>query len=91
MHDIVFPNEENLIPKKYESDKGEEGIWYLDNGARNHMTGVRSYFSELNENVKGKVKFGDGSCINIDGKSSILFQGKTGEKQLLTKSTTSPG
>lgn len=91
MHEIIFLNEENLIPKKYESDKGEEGIWYLDNGASNHMTGVRSYFSELNENVKGKVKFGDGSCINIDGKGSIHFQGKTGEQQLLTEIYYIPG
>ncbi|CAA7036532.1 unnamed protein product [Microthlaspi erraticum] len=84
VHEMVVLNEENLMPKKYETEKGEEGIWYLDNGASNHMTGVRSFFSELNENVKGKVKFGDGSCVDIGGKGSILFQGKTGVENLLT-------
>lgn len=68
MHEVVFLNEEKVMPKTYESSKKEEGIWYLDNGASNHMTGERSYFSELNEKIKGKVKFGDGSCVSINGK-----------------------
>nr|ABW74585.1 pol polyprotein [Boechera divaricarpa] len=83
LHEIVFLNEEKIIPKAYETKNEEEGTWYLDNGASNHMTGVRSYFAELNENIKGKVKFGDGSCVDIGGKGSILFQGKTGEQQLV--------
>ena len=84
MHEIVFLNEENLVPKKYETKEGEEDIWYLDNGASNHMTGNVSYFSELNRNIKGKVKFGDDSYVNIEGKGSIIFQGKTGEQKLVT-------
>lgn len=48
------------------------------------MTGERSYFSKLNERIKGKVKFGDGSCVSINGKGSILFEAKTGEQKLLT-------
>nr|GEV37832.1 zinc finger, CCHC-type [Tanacetum cinerariifolium] len=42
--------------------------WYLDNGASNHMTGVREHFKELDEKVSGKVRFGDGSYIKIKGK-----------------------
>nr|GEX08067.1 ribonuclease H-like domain, reverse transcriptase, RNA-dependent DNA polymerase [Tanacetum cinerariifolium] len=42
--------------------------WYLDNGASNHMTGVREHFKELDEKVSGKVRFGDGSYIEIKGK-----------------------
>lgn len=78
MNKIVFLNEQNLIPKNYETKKGEERVWYLYNGASNHMTCVMTFFSKLNENIKGKVKFGDGSCVDIDGKRSILFRGKTG-------------
>lgn len=84
MHEVVHLNEENILPKTLERDKKEDGVWYLDNGASNHMTGEISYFSELNENVKGKVKFGDGSYVDIDGKGSILFEAKTGEQKLLT-------
>nr|GEY75361.1 zinc finger, CCHC-type [Tanacetum cinerariifolium] len=42
--------------------------WSLDNGASNHMTGVREHFKELDGKVSGKVRFGDGSYIEIKGK-----------------------
>jgi hypothetical protein len=48
-----------VIPKLYEP---EEDTWSLDNGASNNMTGNRSYFSEMNERIIGKVRFGDDSC-----------------------------
>nr|GEW06499.1 zinc finger, CCHC-type [Tanacetum cinerariifolium] len=46
-----------------------DSLWYLDNGASNHMTGVREHFKELDEKVSGKVRFGDGSYIEIKGKA----------------------
>ncbi|GJT89188.1 zinc finger, CCHC-type containing protein [Tanacetum coccineum] len=51
-----------------------DSLWYLDNGASNHMTGVREHFKELDEQVSGKVRFGDGSYIEIKGKGSILIE-----------------
>nr|GEY35884.1 ribonuclease H-like domain, reverse transcriptase, RNA-dependent DNA polymerase [Tanacetum cinerariifolium] len=51
-----------------------DNLWYLDNGASNHMTGVREYFKELDEKVSGKVRFGDGSYIEIKEKGSILIE-----------------
>ncbi|GJW10925.1 hypothetical protein Tco_1576752 [Tanacetum coccineum] len=38
------------------------------------MTGVREHFKELDEKVSGKVRFGDGSYIEIKGKGSILIE-----------------
>ncbi|GJS60265.1 uncharacterized mitochondrial protein-like protein [Tanacetum coccineum] len=77
-------NEEKYTPPKSESNTNDEDdVWYFDNGASNHMTGNYSYFSELNENITGRVRFGDGSCVSIKGKGSILFQGKNGEQKLL--------
>lgn len=84
LHETVFLNKEKVMPKNLEQSKREKGLWYLDNGASNHMTGVRSFFSELNENIRGKVKFGDGSYVDINGKGYILFESKTGEQKLLT-------
>ncbi|XP_076955594.1 uncharacterized protein LOC143630479 [Bidens hawaiensis] len=80
----VYLNEQKVIPKDYEGGSNEQDLWYLDNGASNHMTGNLSFFSELNKRVGGKVKFGDGSYVDICGKGSILLVGKTGEQQLLT-------
>lgn len=49
---MVLLNEEKVFPKQNEAknEKGED-IWYLDNGASNHMTGVREFFAELDENI----------------------------------------
>nr|GFA86106.1 zinc finger, CCHC-type [Tanacetum cinerariifolium] len=44
-----------------------DSLWYLDIEASNHMTGVREHFKELDEKVSGKVRFGDGSYIEIKG------------------------
>ncbi|GKA19027.1 zinc finger, CCHC-type containing protein [Tanacetum coccineum] len=55
-------------------ETNKESLWYLDNGASNHMTGIREHFKELDEKVSGKVKFGDGSYIEIKGKGSIIIE-----------------
>ena len=47
------------------------------------MTGDRAKFRELDENVTGKVKFGDGSTVQIMGKGSILFGCRNGDQWLL--------
>ncbi|XP_076956912.1 uncharacterized protein LOC143632230 [Bidens hawaiensis] len=61
----MYLNEQKVIPKDYEGGSDEQDLWYLDNGASNHMTGNVSFFSELNKRVGGKVKFGDGSYVDI--------------------------
>lgn len=82
--DKVLLNEENVKPRLQmtESKNGGSNVWYLDNGASNHMTGERSKFTELNEKVTGQVRFGDGSTVDIKGKGAILFRCKNGEERL---------
>lgn len=84
MHEVVYLNERNVKPKEFESSMDGDKIWYLDNGASNHMTGNKSYFSSIDETITGKVRFGDDSRIEIKGKGSILFISQTGEKKLLS-------
>jgi hypothetical protein len=48
-------------------------------GTTNHMTGCRSAFSDLDRNIHGIVKFGDGSIVQIEGMGMILFNSKNGE------------
>ena len=43
----------------------QEQRWYLDSSASNHMTGSKASFSELDDDVTGTVKFGDGSRVAI--------------------------
>lgn len=60
------------------------GLWYLDNGASNHMTGDLQKFIELDRAVSGKVRFGDNSTIEIQGRGTIVFEGKKGDQWVLS-------
>lgn len=60
--------------------KAESNLWYLDNGAINHMTGLHSKFKELNESITRQVKFGEESLVDIKGKRTMLFKRKNAEE-----------
>jgi len=64
-------------------DEEMAGGWYLDSGATHHMTGRRDLFSDLNTDVRGTVRFGDASKVEIKGVGSIVFEAKTGEHRVL--------
>ncbi|XP_048624017.1 uncharacterized protein LOC106397956 [Brassica napus] len=83
VHEVVFLNKDKVIPKNLDIDKGNASVWYLDNGASNHMAGNKKFFSSLNLNTKGNVKFGDGSCVDIVGKGVVTSVYKTVEKKTL--------
>ena len=79
-------NEQGIIPKLATGVKEKSGassLWYLDNGASNHMTGDKEKFVELDQGITGLVKFGDGSTVKIEGKGSIIFRCKNGEERKL--------
>ena len=83
MNEVVKLNERNVNPKKFEAESDTVDMWYLDNGASNHMSGNRVFFYELDDTVTGKVRFGDDSKIDILGEGSIRFITKGGEKKVL--------
>ncbi|XP_024013158.1 uncharacterized protein LOC112087473 [Eutrema salsugineum] len=91
MHEVVYLNERNVKPNCFETSSDGDHIWYLDNGASNHMTGDRTYFKRLDETITGKVRFGDDSRIDIKGKGAILFITKNGEKKILADVYYIPG
>jgi hypothetical protein len=53
------------------SDDG--GLWHLDKGATNHMSGSRAIFFELDRGIVGTVRFGDGSVVKIKGRGTVVF------------------
>ncbi|CAD6340073.1 unnamed protein product [Miscanthus lutarioriparius] len=53
-----------------------DGVWVLDTGASNHMTGTRSVLTQLDRSVLGTMRFGDGSRVEIEGISSVVIQGR---------------
>nr|GEY71961.1 zinc finger, CCHC-type [Tanacetum cinerariifolium] len=58
-----------------------DSLWYLDNGASNYMTGIRKHFKELDEKVRGKVRFRDESYIEIKGKDNGASNHMTGVRE----------
>ncbi|KAJ9552465.1 hypothetical protein OSB04_016510 [Centaurea solstitialis] len=48
----IFLDEKEIEPEKYIST--DESLWYMDNGASNHMTGVRAHFTEIDERMSGR-------------------------------------
>ncbi|KAL8132353.1 hypothetical protein AgCh_008011 [Apium graveolens] len=82
---VLLIAEKEVVPRlrNNESENFETNIWYLDNGASNHMTGDRSKLKELDIGLAGKVRFGDGSTVEIKGKGSIMFKTKSGGNVVL--------
>ena len=76
----VFLSQERVFPTKY-----NEGAWILYTGATNHMTGNRDALSSLDETVRGIVRFGDGSTVEIQGIGAVAVAGKNEEHRVLTE------
>jgi hypothetical protein len=49
------------------------------------MTSRRELFTELDSDVRGSVKFGDASSVEIKGVGSVIFVAESGEHILLTR------
>ena len=81
----VYLKEDQVYPELHLTGGGVNtgNIWYLDNGASNHMTGDPGKFKDLNRDITGKVRFGDGSAVEIMGKGTVLFQCKDSSQWLL--------
>ena len=65
------------------NDPHNDCMWYLDTGASSHMIGKKAFFHNIDENMKGRVKFGDGSTIPYEGKGNISVTLKNGEILLI--------
>ena len=61
------------------NDPHYDCMWYLDTRASSHMIGKRAFFHNFDENMKGRVKFGDASTIPYEGKGNFSVTLKTGE------------
>jgi hypothetical protein len=75
----VFLNEDRFVPVPTDDER-----WYFDSGASNHMTGSRKMLTKLDESIRGTVKFGDGSVVQIHGRGTVVFTCRNGEHRALT-------
>lgn len=75
----VFLNEIHAQVNLRCDDDGLDNTWYLDTGATNHMTGSKASFAKLDDTIKGSVKFGDESTVDICGRGVVTFTCHNGE------------
>ncbi|KAL9258164.1 hypothetical protein AKJ16_DCAP12716 [Drosera capensis] len=84
--DAIQPREERVV-KVFHHGKEEKtstkDVWYLDNGASNHMTGRREMFQELDEKITGEVSLGDDNVVQVKGKVTAVIQYKNGDQYIL--------
>jgi ABC-type polysaccharide/polyol phosphate transport system ATPase subunit len=78
---IEEENEATLVHN--EKMQENENMWYLENGASNHMCRDKDKFMELDEAIRGNVTFVDHSKVAIKGKCTILIKLKDGSHQFI--------
>ncbi|XP_047314567.1 uncharacterized protein LOC124918464 [Impatiens glandulifera] len=64
---VVFVNEEKFMVNLLENgnEYNHTDVWYLDNGANNHMMVHREKFNDLNTKINRNVKFKDRSKTHM--------------------------
>jgi hypothetical protein len=76
------PRAHALLGDGSSNDKSDE--WCLDTGATHLMNGRWEFFTELDSDVRGSVKFGDSSSVEIKSVGSVIIAAESVEHKLLT-------
>ena len=64
------------------NDSPIDDMWYLDMGASNHMTSMKTFYQSLDESHKGVVRFGDDSSIRYKGKGEVHVDCTNGKRRI---------
>lgn len=73
---VEFDEEEELLLTAHAdlSNAEGKGVWFLDSGCSNHMTGEKSWFYELDEGFKHSVRLGNSAKMMVQGKGNVRFE-----------------
>lgn len=53
-------------------------LWYLDTGTSNHMSVREEFFTDHDYTVRGVVRFGNGSIIDVCGFGDVTLECNNG-------------
>lgn len=71
----INDEDEMLLMAQADLNEGKrEGIWFLDSGCSNHMSGNKEWFTQLDETFKHSVKLGNDSKLMVMGKGRIKLE-----------------
>ncbi|KAI5427684.1 hypothetical protein KIW84_032916 [Lathyrus oleraceus] len=73
---VEFNEEEELLLMAHVEIQGTkmEDLWFLDSGCNNHMSGIKKWFSDMDETFKHSVKLGNNARMTVHGKGSIKLK-----------------
>lgn len=63
-----------LMAHTEEQETDSRGLWFLDSGCSNHMTGNKEWFMELDEGFRHVVRLGNSSRLQVMGKGDVKFE-----------------
>ncbi|KAL8119474.1 hypothetical protein AgCh_016844 [Apium graveolens] len=89
---LMLLDEKDLRPHLMLENKGVQPyfkVWYLNNGASNHMSSQISKLCMLDEGITGRVRFGDGSTVEIKRRGSVMLKCKDWEERVLHEASNS--
>jgi hypothetical protein len=68
-----------------------KGLWLLDSGCSNHMTGDRGLIEDLDESVRTEVKVGTDEVVPVLGKGVVNILTKQGQQKTISDVYYAPG
>jgi len=77
-------SEEVLLMATVKEEEERRDEWYLNTRCSNHITGNKSWFSELDDSVNRKIRFADNGIVCAAGIGKVLIHRKDGKKACIT-------
>ena len=70
--------EETLLMSFHAMKVADQGVWAVDSGCSNHMTGCKEFFSTLNENFRTTVCLGKNATLQVMRKRTVDIKTRNG-------------
>ena len=70
--------EETLLMSFHARKVADQGVWVVDSGCSNHMTGYKEFFSTRDENFRTTVCLDNNATVQVMGKGTVDIKTRNG-------------